>query len=79
MHWVEPGTHDPVQAPLTHAEAAHATPAPQAPLAEHVCTLLPPGEQRVSLGAHEPVHAPATQAWSPQSAAAPQTPAVLHV
>jgi hypothetical protein len=40
-HCVEPGTHDPVQAPPTHAEAVHATPVPHAPLWLHVWTLLP--------------------------------------
>jgi hypothetical protein len=79
MHCVVPGSQDPVHDPLTHADAAHGIPAPHAPVAEHVCTLLPCGEQRVAFGAQEPAHAPETQARSPQSAAAPQVPVALQV
>ena len=59
-HCFAPGTHTPVQAPLTHAEATHVVAVPQAPLFEQVCTPLL--EHEVAPGAHTPVHAPPTQA-----------------
>jgi hypothetical protein len=73
-HCVVPGTQTPVHLPATQAVPAHAMPAPQAPLAVHVSTLLPCGEHCVVPGAHEPVQAPATHASSPQSMAMPQMP-----
>jgi hypothetical protein len=40
-HCVAPGEHTPVQAPITHAEFAHATGLLQVPVEEQVCVPLP--------------------------------------
>lgn len=54
------GTHTPVQAPPTHAEAAQGDAVPQVPLTEHVWTPL--FEHWVAPGAQEPVQVPPTHA-----------------
>jgi hypothetical protein len=60
-HCVLFGVQMPVQVPLTHADAAHATAVPHWPLAPHVSTPLP--EHRFAPGVQTPVQAPATHAW----------------
>jgi hypothetical protein len=59
-HCVAPGTHTPMHAPVTQADATHEEAAPHWPLELQVSTPLP--EQRVVPGAHTPEHSPPTQA-----------------
>jgi len=59
-HWVDPGTHWPMQVPPTQAEFAQATGDPYVPLALQVSTPL--FEHTFVVGAHDPTHAPFTQA-----------------
>ncbi len=58
--------------PPTHAEFAHATEAPQAPLLLHVWTLLP--EHCRVPGVHVPVQMPPTHAELVQAVTAPHWP-----
>lgn len=68
-HCVAPGTHEPTQLPLTHAELLQAVPAPQLPVESQVSTLLP--TQRDAPTAQTPVHAPLAQVWLVQATVLP--------
>jgi hypothetical protein len=75
-HWVAPGVHTPVQAPLTQ-EPAHAVGVLHVPSDWHDSRLLP--EQVVWFGAHTPWQAPETHVWLLHAAAVPHAPVALHV
>jgi hypothetical protein len=75
-HCVVVGVHDPVHAPMTHAELEHATGMPHAPPL-HVSTPLPP--HCVWPGAHMPVQAPLTHVWLVHATGVPHDPVALHV
>lgn len=61
-----------MHAPLTHADETQGVLPPQAPLEEHVSTLLP--VHRVAFGVHTPVQLPPTHAWFEHAEPFCQTP-----
>jgi hypothetical protein len=77
-HSVAPGTHDPPQAPPTHALLMQAAGAPHCPTALHSSTPLL--KHRVWPGPQTPPQKPPEHVrLLPQSLGAPQVPVALHV